>query len=151
MKVFTGRWIVWNVMERRVLSEPRLTVSVVTKTITADPSTQITQPLGFQQNVKSVISTIAVGRALTILKKPGIPIRRDVSEVNTRKCSGCEMCITACPYHARILDSDEKIAVVIEALCQGCGACAMVCPNGAAIIRGLKRGQVYSMIDAAAD
>ena len=93
----------------------------------------------------------AAGRALTILKKPGIPIRRDVSEVNTRKCSGCEMCITACPYHARILDSDEKIAVVIEALCQGCGACAMVCPNGAAIIRGLKRGQVYSMIDAAAD
>ncbi len=91
----------------------------------------------------------AAGRALTILNKPALPIRRDVSEVIARKCSGCEACISACPYHARILDPDEKIAVVLEPLCQACGTCAMVCPNGATLIRGNRRGQVFNMIDAA--
>ena len=91
----------------------------------------------------------AAGRAITILSKSGLPARHDVSEVNTRKCSGCEACINACPYHARILDPDEKVAVVLEPLCQACGACAMVCPNGAAIMRSFRKGQVYSMIDAA--
>ena len=91
----------------------------------------------------------AAGRAMTILSKRTIPIRREVSIVNSRKCSGCESCVLACPYHARIMDEDEKIAIVLEPLCQACGACAMVCPNAAAILPSLKRGQVYSMIDAA--
>jgi heterodisulfide reductase subunit A len=103
-----------------------------------------------RQMSESIIQAqAAAGRALTILNKSALPIRREVSEVNTRKCSGCEACVIACPYHARIMDTDEKVAVVIEPLCQSCGACAMVCPNGAAIVRGFRRGQVYGMIDAA--
>ncbi len=93
----------------------------------------------------------AAGRAITVLNKPSLPIRRNVSEVNTRRCSGCEVCITACPYHARIMDPDEKVAMVIETLCQGCGVCAMVCPNSATRMRGLQNEQIFSMIDTAAD
>lgn len=103
-----------------------------------------------RQMSESIIQAqAAAGRALTILNKSALPIRREVSVVNTRKCSGCEACVTVCPYHARIMDADEKVAVVIEPLCQSCGACAMVCPNGAAIMRGFRRGQLYGMIDAA--
>jgi heterodisulfide reductase subunit A len=91
----------------------------------------------------------AAGRAMTILNKSMIQVRDDVSEVITRKCSGCEACVSVCPYHARVMDMDEKVAVVIPALCQACGACAMVCPNGAAVLRGFRRGQIYGMIDAA--
>jgi len=91
----------------------------------------------------------AGGRVLTILNKPVLPIRWDISEVIARKCSGCEACISACPYSARVLDTEEKIAKVLEPLCQGCGTCAMVCPNSASIMRGAPKGQVYSMIDAA--
>jgi heterodisulfide reductase subunit A len=91
------------------------------------------------------------GRALTILSKPVLPIRRNVSEVHSRKCSGCELCINTCPYHARILNPDEKIAMVIEPLCQACGVCTMVCPNAAAKIRGFKRDQIFSMIDSAVE
>ncbi|UCG03229.1 MAG: CoB--CoM heterodisulfide reductase iron-sulfur subunit A family protein, partial [Candidatus Heimdallarchaeota archaeon] len=91
----------------------------------------------------------AGGRVLTIFNKPVLPIRWDISEVITRKCSGCEACISACPYSARVLDAEEKIAKVLEPLCQGCGTCAIVCPNSAAIMRGARKGQVYSMIDAA--
>jgi heterodisulfide reductase subunit A len=105
-----------------------------------------------RQISESIISAqAAAGRALTILNKQSLPIRSNVSEVNARRCSGCEACISACPYHARVMDADEKIATVLEPLCQGCGVCAMVCPNAAARIKGLKREQIYSMIDAAVD
>ncbi len=88
-------------------------------------------------------------RAATILAKEKLESGRIVSEVNARKCSGCGLCITACPYNARWLDEEQKVAVVEEALCQGCGACVALCPNGASKLRGLKDKQLFSMIEAA--
>jgi len=91
----------------------------------------------------------AAGRALTILSKNEILARRLVSEVNERWCVGCEACIIACPYDARVLDADKKVAKVVDALCQGCGVCAMVCPSGAAKLKGYKEKQIMAMIDEA--
>jgi len=88
-------------------------------------------------------------RAVTVLAKEQLESGRIVSEVNARKCSGCGLCITACPYNARWLDEEQKITVVEEALCQGCGACVAICPNGAGKLRGRKEKQVFSMIEAA--
>ncbi len=88
-------------------------------------------------------------RAATILAKEQLESGRIVSEVNARKCSGCGLCVTACPYNARWLDDEQKVAVVAEALCQGCGACVALCPNGASKLRGLKDKQFFSMIEAA--
>ena len=105
-----------------------------------------------RQLSESVIQAqAAAGRVITILNKPTLLARRDVSEVNTRRCSGCGVCISACPYHARVLNSEEKVAVVVATLCQGCGVCTMVCPNGAATLKAFNRKQIYSMIDAAID
>jgi heterodisulfide reductase subunit A len=91
----------------------------------------------------------AAGRALTILSKKEMLSRRLISEVNERWCVGCEACITACPYDARILDSDKRVAMVVDALCQGCGMCAVVCPSGAAKLKGYKEKQMMAMIDEA--
>ena len=91
----------------------------------------------------------AAQRATTILARETLESGRIVSEVNVRKCSGCGLCVTVCPYNARWLDEEEKVAVVEEALCQGCGVCVALCPNGAAKLRGLKDKQVFSMIEAA--
>lgn len=105
-----------------------------------------------RQITESIVQAqAAAGRVLGILNKPGMPSRREVSLVNARRCSGCEACIAACPYHARVMDYDEKIAVVIEPLCQACGVCTMICPNAAAMLRGFKKGQIYSMVDAAVE
>lgn len=88
-------------------------------------------------------------RAASILAREQLESGRIVSEVNARKCSGCGLCVTACPYNARRMDEEEKVAVVEEALCQACGACVALCPNSAAKLRGLKEKQVFSMIEAA--
>jgi heterodisulfide reductase subunit A len=84
-----------------------------------------------------------------VLAKERLESGRIVSEVNARKCTGCGLCVTACPYNARKIDEEQKVAVVEEALCQGCGVCVALCPNGAAKLRGLKEKQVFSMIEAA--
>jgi len=91
----------------------------------------------------------AAQRAVTVLARERLESGRIVSEVNARKCSGCGLCVTACPYYARRMDEEEKVVVVDEALCQGCGVCVALCPNGAAKLRGLKEKQVFSMIEAA--
>jgi heterodisulfide reductase subunit A len=54
-----------------------------------------------------------------------------------------------CPFAARYLDEENKVAGVKEILCQGCGACVTACPNSAAKLRSLKDQQVFSMIEAA--
>jgi len=91
----------------------------------------------------------AAQRAANVLAKERLESGRVVSEVNTRKCSGCGLCVAACPYNARWLDEENKVAVVEAALCQGCGNCVAACPNSAAKLRGMKEKQVFSMIEAA--
>ena len=68
-------------------------------------------------------------------------------KISKELCKGCELCIEACPYGARIQDIMKGIVVVREALCQGCGACAAVCPSGATKLRQFTDKQVFSMID----
>ncbi|HSJ55335.1 MAG TPA: CoB--CoM heterodisulfide reductase iron-sulfur subunit A family protein, partial [Anaerolineae bacterium] len=54
-----------------------------------------------------------------------------IAYVDPELCSGCGLCIPACPYDARSMHDWQHIAVVNTALCQGCAACTMVCPNKA--------------------
>ncbi len=91
----------------------------------------------------------AAQRAASLLCRERLESGRVVSQVNERRCSGCELCISACPYGARVKDEERGVVVVIEVLCQGCGACAAICPNGAAKLRGFTEKQVFSMVDAA--
>jgi heterodisulfide reductase subunit A len=99
---------------------------------------------------ESIVQAQAAGqRASSILSKGKLRSGRMVSEVKERWCVGCGMCITVCPYSARVKDEKKGVAVVIEALCQGCGACVVTCPSGAASLRGLSDKQVLAMMDAA--
>ena len=91
----------------------------------------------------------AAQRAASVLVRENLRSGRVVSVVNARKCSGCRLCVTACPFNARWMDEEEKVAVVEAVLCQGCGTCVALCPNSAAKLNGLKEKQVFSMIEAA--
>ncbi len=71
-----------------------------------------------------------------------------VVEVDPELCSGCALCVDACPYDARSLNELTGVADVNPILCQGCGGCQAACPNGATQHRNLTRRQVMSMLDA---
>ena len=71
-----------------------------------------------------------------------------IAYVDSEICSGCGLCIPACPYEARTMHEWRHIAEVNTALCQGCGACATVCPNKACQVRNLTDRQVLSMMEA---
>ena len=108
---------------------------------------------GLAHSPRGITETIAQAqaaaqRAASILSRERLESGRVVSEVNERRCSGCELCVSACPYNARFKDTDKGVVVVIEALCQGCGACVAICPSGAAKLRGFTDKQVFSVMDA---
>jgi heterodisulfide reductase subunit A len=89
----------------------------------------------------------AAQRALVLLEQERVMASNIVSAVNERRCSGCALCVKACPYGARVFDEERLVAVVKEALCQGCGVCSSICLNGAAFMQGFSEGQVMAMIE----
>ncbi|MBN2333779.1 MAG: CoB--CoM heterodisulfide reductase iron-sulfur subunit A family protein [Deltaproteobacteria bacterium] len=89
----------------------------------------------------------AAARAATVLGKGELVSEKTAVTVSTRLCSGCGLCVEACPYGARELNQETRIADVHYDLCHGCGSCASVCPNGATQQYGFDKGQVMAMVN----
>lgn len=60
-----------------------------------------------------------------------------IPTINTKTCTGCGKCVTACPVEAMALVSandpeqqNKRRAKLDERVCLGCGVCVRVCPNG---------------------
>jgi Fe-S-cluster-containing hydrogenase component 2 len=51
------------------------------------------------------------------------------AKVDADKCTGCGLCVEACPVEAISLENDK--AKVDEGACVDCGVCASECPNEA--------------------
>jgi heterodisulfide reductase subunit A len=90
----------------------------------------------------------AAVRAAALLSLPWLESKDTLVQVNPRLCSFCGLCVEACPYEARYLDYDERVAKVIEVLCKGCGVCAMVCPNKATAQVAFAPKQMLMAVDA---
>lgn len=88
-------------------------------------------------------------KAASLLAKERLVGKATVPTVNERLCSGCGLCVSLCPYDARRLNEENRVAEVIEILCQGCGLCAMACPNGATQQNLYEMRQVMAVMDAA--
>lgn len=88
-------------------------------------------------------------KAASLLAKERLVGKATVPTVNERLCSGCGLCVSLCPYEARRLNEETRVAEVIELLCQGCGLCAVACPNGATQQNLYEMRQVMAVMDAA--
>ncbi len=67
--------------------------------------------------------------------------------VNERLCSGCGLCVSACPYDARVIDEVSNKARVLEDLCKGCGTCVISCPNGASQQYDFERTTILEILN----
>jgi len=112
-------------------------------------------PVGLAHSPRSVTEAIltakdAAGKALTVLGKKQLPPPNAmfVSAVRESKCVGCALCVQVCPYYAREIDEEKKVAKVRPFLCDACGACLVACPSEAAYLRDAKGEQIIPSIDA---
>ena len=90
-------------------------------------------------------------RAAAFLAPGALPERPTSVWVNPRLCSFCGLCVEACPYGARVMNHDTRVADVDPALCHGCGLCAVACPNKATLQKAFQHKQFLSSIDMAFD
>jgi heterodisulfide reductase subunit A len=91
----------------------------------------------------------AAMRAAAFLAPQAVSDRPTAVWVNERLCSFCGLCVEACPYQARVMNYDTRVADVDYALCQGCGVCAMVCPNKATLQKAFEHKQLLAAIELA--
>jgi Pyruvate/2-oxoacid:ferredoxin oxidoreductase delta subunit len=61
-------------------------------------------------------------------------------KVDLSRCTGCKLCILACPDPnvIRFLAGDKKVQVD-ETRCKGCGLCITVCPKAALALEALAK------------
>ena len=101
-------------------------------------------PRSFEEAKVQAKAVVQRVMAFMSQRAQGFPL----SYVEERRCSGCGLCVKACPYGARYLEEGEKVAKVIASICQGCGTCCSLCPNGASKLEGAREEQVLSAIEA---
>jgi heterodisulfide reductase subunit A len=93
----------------------------------------------------------AAARAAALLSKEAIEEKAYLAYVIKRLCCGCGLCVTVCPYGARVLNEEEGKAEVIGSLCQGCGSCVIACRNAASQQRNFEKELNLAALDAVID
>jgi heterodisulfide reductase subunit A len=93
----------------------------------------------------------AAARAVALLSKEAIEEKAYLAYVIKRLCCGCGLCVTVCPYGARVLNEEEIKAEVIGSLCQGCGSCVIACRNAASQQRNFEKELNLAALDAVID
>jgi electron transfer flavoprotein alpha subunit len=56
---------------------------------------------------------------------------RDIAEIITKKCSGCQACLGECPVGC--IEIVEGVASITAEKCIGCGKCVAICPSDAVL------------------
>jgi heterodisulfide reductase subunit A len=103
--------------------------------------------------IEDVISqgNAVAARAATILSKEVIEEKAYMAYVIKRLCCGCGLCVTVCPYQARVLNEEEGKAEVVGELCQGCGSCVVACRNAASQQKNFEKELNMAVLNAAID
>ncbi len=106
---------------------------------------------GAAQAPKDIPETVAqagaaAAKVIALLSQETLSHAPTVAQVRRSHCTGCAMCVTACPYNAIRLEDGK--AVVNEVLCEGCGSCTATCLRAAIEVKNATQLQVFEMIEA---
>ncbi|MBY9003323.1 MAG: CoB--CoM heterodisulfide reductase iron-sulfur subunit A family protein [Candidatus Lokiarchaeota archaeon] len=110
---------------------------------------------GTAQSPKNITESIsqalgAASRALIPLMNRRASVEGATSslpEFNKKLCTGCEVCITICPYKAINKNESDEIEIN-QILCKGCGVCGATCTNHALIIKHFTDEQIISQMNS---
>lgn len=89
----------------------------------------------------------AAQKTFSFLQKSEMETARKVSTVRDSLCVRCQLCISACPFEARVYDAVNHSIEVDSAACQGCGMCSVTCRNNATQVAGWNDKQLMAMMD----
>ncbi|MFQ5722152.1 MAG: 4Fe-4S binding protein, partial [Candidatus Aminicenantales bacterium] len=89
----------------------------------------------------------AASEALALADKGTFELEPITAEIDEELCSGCQICISLCPFTAITLDKEKGIAVINDALCKGCGTCVSACPSGASQQKHFRDAQIFAEIE----
>jgi heterodisulfide reductase subunit A len=104
----------------------------------------------FPKDIPEAVSqaSAAAAKVLQLFSQREMAQDPVIARVDEELCSGCGLCVAACPYEALAMHQRLPIAVVNQALCQGCGACVAVCPDKACSVHNNDTAQVLAMLEA---
>ena len=107
---------------------------------------------GAAQGPKDIPETVsqasgAAAKVLKLFSQDEMTQEPMVAYVVEELCSGCGVCVEACPYDARTIHPVWHVVTVNAALCQNCGACVVACPNKASRIHNWTAEQILAMAD----
>jgi len=107
---------------------------------------------GAAQGPKDIPETVSqasgsAAKVLQLFSHDEMTQEPTVAYVIEELCSGCGVCVEACPYDARSIHPVWHVATVNTALCQNCGACVVACPNKASRIHNWTPEQILAMAD----
>jgi len=104
----------------------------------------------FPKDIPETISqaSAAAAKVLQLFSQREMVQEPVIARVDEELCSGCGLCVAACPYEALAMHRRLPIAVVNQALCQGCSACVAVCPDKACSVHNYDTAQMLAMLEA---
>ncbi|MDJ0754363.1 MAG: CoB--CoM heterodisulfide reductase iron-sulfur subunit A family protein [Ardenticatenaceae bacterium] len=120
-----------------------------------DPVATMTEGIfiaGAVQGPKDIPSSVSQGAAAAAriigrVNQGEIELEPVRATVDARKCSGCRICNTLCPFGAILFHEDLMVSEINHALCQGCGTCVAACPAAAISGTGFSNEQIISQIE----
>ena len=106
---------------------------------------------GAAQAPKDIPETVAqagaaAAKVIALLSQATLSRSPLIAKVRPSHCTGCGMCVDACPFIAIRLENGK--AVVNEALCEGCGSCSATCLRAAIDVKNVTQLQINEMIEA---